>query len=161
MSGSKSSFRNRTLPSSMTAWQPPGWKAKGSSLAPQFCVVQGHPVSPTGYSPLVFPPEFTRVAAGAAADGVSILVDHFADVVAIGVEKASGIGRAGDSAGAGVGIGPPPDGPQAARGGGDSAAGRVGDVAVAQRAGEGVEKGGQGVVRRARQRGARCGRRLR
>ena len=69
VSGSKFSFRNRTLPSSMTTWQPPGWKAKGSSLAPQFCVVQGHPVSPTGYSPLVFPPMFGEVAAGTPPTG--------------------------------------------------------------------------------------------
>ncbi len=46
--GSSFVLKNRTLPLTITQLQPPKWKEKGSSLAPQFCVVQGQPVSPTG-----------------------------------------------------------------------------------------------------------------
>ena len=39
--GSSDELRNRTLPSTKTLLEPPVWNENGSSLAPQFWIVQG------------------------------------------------------------------------------------------------------------------------
>ena len=146
--GSSEELRKRTAPSTNTALQPAGWNEKGSSFAPQFCVVQGHSESVAG--------TVQRSGTGSGNGGTAelvILADDLnrirhrvghvrgaAGAAAGGSDHVLCIRRARNAAAASIGISPTPNTTEGAGAGG------VGDIIGQHGAGEGFRVTRQGVV---------------